>query len=520
MDGLSDSSGSGTEAEVHGSGETGAAINWDHFILERKSTTRQFIENVLENIIESIVVTDLAGRLIYFNKYSEEMFGYSAPEVLDRHIATLGAIEPDVIGHVRRNLPFNGEVALRRKNGTRFPAQVRCVPLRDEGGSPMAMVGLATDLTREKEKEQIADEIAKLKAFNENLISSLNEGIQLINSQGIITFVNQRIEDLFGYSAGELVGRHYSELPASEGVNHLRELTKAGGKAKGLTIFETTWTTRKGKKLSTIVSASPMREGDRVVGVVLAVTDISEMRQLKQELYQSEKMSLVGTMASELAHEINNPLAGLTVAVQMLIKELKSGRFDHKAFLEELGDMEKDAKRCRNITRHLLDFSRSMPVDRSMIDLNHVVEEALFLVQRQAELENITFIKTYADDLPQIRGNLNSLQQVIINLVKNACDAMPDGGELRLKTALQEDENGPWLKASVADTGPGISPDIEQNLFSPFLTTKSKGKGTGLGLAVSKRIVEEFGGRISFRNLERGVEFSVFFPVPKQDSGL
>lgn len=490
-----------------------ATVKWDEFILGLKSTTKEFIENVLQNIIESIVVTDLSGKLVFFNNYSEEMFGYSAHEVLGRHIVALGAREPDVMSRIRDNLPFDGEVTLKRKNGARFPAYVRCAPLRDETGQPVAMVGVAVDLTDEKEKERIAREVARLKEFNENIIASLNDGILILDLKGVVSFVNRRMEALLEYKNRALLGRNCSDLMSSEGRSQLQEVI-AGKTAKaGATTFEANWITRSGNKLPTLVSASPLKEGEALTGIIAAVTDLSELRNLKEELFQSEKMSLVGTLASEVAHEINNPLGGLIVAVQMLLSDLQEGNFDPEVFLEELKDIEKDAKRCRKITRQLLDFSRPVPVEKKSLDLNEVIEDAISLVQRQIELDDIIFFKEYDKSLPLIKANTTGLQQVIINLVKNAHDAMPQGGQVTITTEAVRDEEADWAKISVDDSGPGVPESIQDSLFNPFLTTKGKGRGTGLGLAVSKRIVEEFGGRIGFYNKPKGGSvFQVMFP--------
>ena len=126
---------------------------------------------------------------------------------------------------------------------------------------------------------------------------------------------------------------------------------------------------------------------------------------LKEELCQSEKMSLVGTLASEVAHEINNPLGGLIMAVQMLIKSLEKGDFERSMFLEELNEINADARRCRRIVRKLLEFSRRSPEGKIPLNLNEVTEEAMLLVQRQAELVNISFLKCYAPSLPLVKGN-------------------------------------------------------------------------------------------------------------------
>ncbi len=273
----------------------------------------------------------------------------------------------------------------------------------------------------------------------------------------------------------------------------------------------------------------PLRDDrDRPIAMVGLARDLTkekekqriddEMKRLKAELFQSEKMSLIGTLAGEVAHEINNPLGGLIISVQMLLEDIEKGELDLKMALEELRGIENDARRCRNITRKLLDFSRRMPEERKSLDLTRVIEDALILVQRQAEIENISFVKRYVENLPPVWGNSNTLQQVIINLVKNACDVMPRGGQIAISTRIPKvDQQESWIRISIADTGPGIPHDLVDRLFDPFFTTKEGGKGTGLGLAVSKRIVEEQGGRLTCENLEKqtGAVFHILLPVSK-----
>lgn len=492
-------------------------LDWDGFILGLRKTTKEFIENVLENIIESIVVTTIDGRLVFFNTFSEEMFGYRAEEVLNRHIAILGATEPDVLGHIRANHPFHGEISLKTKQGRQFPAHVRCVPLADEMDRPIAMVGVARDLTREKEKERADLEVARLKAFNENIIASLNDGIQIIDLNGTIRFVNTRLEDLLEYKAGELFGRDYSTLVAGEGHRILQDLLDPPDDVLRKDSFETLLVTKSGRKVPVLISASPFVEAGTVTGMVTAITDVSEMHRLKQGLFHSEKMSLIGTLASEVAHEINNPLGGLIMAVQMLTEDIGQGNWDPKAVVNDLAEIDNDARRCRKIVHKLLGFSRRVSEKPVLLDMNIVVEDSLLLVQRQAELDDISFSKNYDESIPHIRGNSSELQQVIINLVKNACDAMPSGGCIEVSTTWEVTGDGQWVGVAVADTGTGIPSEIFPLIFESFYTTKEVDRGTGLGLAVSKRIVEDHGGRITFKNREGcGAEFRLWLPAVTQ----
>lgn len=492
-------------------------INWDRLILGMKKTTKEFIENVLENIIESIIITNLDGYLVFFNKYSEQMFGFKASEVLNRHIAVLGAREPDVLGHIRRNETYNGEIMLCTKIGRRFFAHVTCVPLRDEQDQPIAMVGVARDLTEDKEKQRIDQEISRLKAFNENLIASLNDGIQIIDLTGKITFVNRRLADLLEYEPEDIIGRDCTKIVNSEEHSFFNKLLGSSGEKLEASSFEARFITRSGKKVPFFVSSSHLLEGETVTGIVNAVTDISEIQKLKEELFQSEKMSLIGTLASEVAHEINNPLGGLLISVQMLLEDIRNGELDLVMALEELKEMENDASRCKKITQKLLDFSRLIPEERKPVSITKVIDESLMLVQRQAEIENISFVKHYQEGLPRIKGNSNSLQQVIMNVVKNARDAMTEGGSITISAEpyLLTRGKTQWVRVSITDNGPGIPADLLDRVFEPFVTTKECAKGTGLGLAVSKRIVEEHGGRMMVENRknDKGSVFCILLPA-------
>ena len=499
----------------------GKDLNWNHLILGMRKTTKEFVENVLENIIESIVITNLDGYLIFFNRYSEQIFEFKAHEVLNHHISMLSAKTPDVLKQIKRNQTFSGEIILKKKSGRCFPAHVKCVPLKDDKDKPIAMVGVARDLSKEKEKHRIDKEIARLREFNVNLIESLNDGIQTINFEGNIEFVNKQLANLLGYDPDDLIGKHYTEIVTIEDQPIFQNLIDSPTDSKVKATFETSFISKSGKKIPFFVGSSPLK-GRRMSGIVNAVTDISEIQKLKEELFQSEKMSLIGTLASEVAHEINNPLGGLVISVQMLLEDIENEELDIAMAREELIGIESDALRCKKITRKLLDFSRHKPEERVPLGLNKIIETSLILVQRQAEIENINFIKNYDEKLPMVWGNSNSLQQVIINLVKNACDAMPHGGQIIITTEMLDiGEQNSWIRMTVEDTGIGISSEHSGMIFDSFFTTKEGGKGTGLGLAVSRRIVEEHGGQLTFEDGKgnSGAVFHVLLPsLPVDES--
>ncbi len=487
-------------------------LGWEQIILGFKRTTRQFLDDIVENLSESFIVTDLKGKIVFFNRGSEKLFLYQPEEVVGKHIVILGAIQPNVLAEIRNGNTFRGEILLRRKSGESFPAFVICIPARDEDGRTVGMIGAARDLTREKEKEEADREIARLKEYNENLIASLNDGIQIIDESGQITYINKRFEEIIRYARDEIIGQHYGTFIAKEAFARVATFMDEIKEGKGKKVFETTFVTKDTRKIRVLVSSSSLREGENK-GIINVITDVTEINILKEELFQSEKMTLLGKLAGEIAHEINNPLGGLIIATQMLIEDLeKKGRIQKKLLLKELKEMENDASRCRRVIGKVLNFAKKVPVERTTLDIHSMIEDALLLIERQVRLENITIKRRFFDTEIYIRGNSNNLQQVIINMVNNAREAiLPDRGEIVLKTYVKDGDRRQWAYIEISDTGKGIPRDIMDRIFDSFFTTKAN--GTGLGLSVSKRIIEEHGGKLFARNLPGGTSFSIGLPL-------
>ena len=480
-------------------------LDWENIILGFRLTTKDFLETVLGNLSESIIVTDLDGKIVYYNKGSEELFEYKPEEIMVRSIIELGVRKPNVLAEVRKGNTFRGEVRLRRKSGEIFPAHVICIPLRDQNGAPMAMVGSARDLTEEKE-------VNRLREFSENIITSLNDGIQIIDKEGLITFTNKRFEEIVGRGRDELIGNHYQALMDLNILERIKSGIETPDKRADKKAFEATYVTKDNREVPVLISSSRLYRNGNYDGMIHAVTDLTEIKGLKEELYQSEKLTLLGTLAGEIAHEVNNPLSGLLLAVQMLIEDAKAGHVDRKELLKELKEIENDGLRCKKFIEKILGFSKMMPEGKKLVNINDTVEDALTLIQRQAKLDNISIVKAFSVRPLYVWGNSNQLQQVIINMVNNSRDALfPGGGTVKIKTSAVAAEGKKWVSLEISDTGQGIPGAIISRIFDSFFTTKAK--GTGLGLSVSKKIIEEHGGTITATNLQgSGVSFIVSLP--------
>ena len=247
-----------------------------------------------------------------------------------------------------------------------------------------------------------------------------------------------------------------------------------------------------------------------------------ELESAQSHLIASEKMASLGKLAATIAHEVNNPLAGILTYARLTMKWLEKDGFDPKVkaeMTEHLGIIVRESRRCGEIMRNLLAFARQAPDHREPNDINTLTEHALRLIEHQLELQDIELQKEIADTLPVLECNAGQIQQVILALLVNATEAMPHGGRLKVTTGLSAD--GQSVEIRVLDSGTGIPEDILPHIFEPFFTTKEEQSRTGLGLAVAHSIVDQHSGQIAVRSAPGGeTEFTVTLPrrLPAQSS--
>jgi two-component system, NtrC family, sensor kinase len=229
----------------------------------------------------------------------------------------------------------------------------------------------------------------------------------------------------------------------------------------------------------------------------------------RQQIVRSEKLASLGRLAAGVAHEINNPLTGVLTFAHLLRDKPNMDEQDK----DDLDLIIRETTRAAEIVRRLLDFSRERPVMIQKLEINEVVRRTLQLIRNQKSFEGIVIVENLGQDLPEIDGDMNRLQQVILNLSLNACEAMPQGGTLTVVTMQSEGE----VRLEIADTGCGIKAEVMERIFEPFFTTKPVGQGTGLGLAVSYGIIQQHGGAIEVESEEgKGTKFIIALPVGKQ----
>lgn len=254
-----------------------------------------------------------------------------------------------------------------------------------------------------------------------------------------------------------------------------------------------------------------LQQGGPITNIVNIYVDITPQRELQRRLLQNEKMSAIGLLAGNIAHELNNPLTGLRSLSQVLAMQVEA----ESTMAQDLKEIEKASARCQTIIRNLLDFTTpgAQPLQTTTMDA--IVEKTLPFSKSMLRNHRLNLQLHAADAAIEVEPNL--IQQVVFNLINNACQAMKTNGTLGLETYVQEG----WVTLIVSDTGGGIPAEVQSRIFEPFFTTKSEGHGTGLGLSLSKEIIEKFGGRISFTTeLGVGTRFSVQLPIQISNNAL
>ncbi len=352
--------------------------------------------------------------------------------------------------------------------------------------------------------EEKARQFQALREFSENIIESVDVGVLASNLEGRVDAWNSSMEKLYGLRRSEAVGRRLEEIFPAE---LLAELPRANETQGTLSLYKFHLRSATGRSLTVNLSTVPLVGKDgRVLGRLLILDDLTERVKLEEQLVQAEKLSSIGLLAAGVAHEVNTPLAVIASQAQMLARQPS----DEESHGRALDKIIKQAFRAAEIVNSLLKFSRVSGSEYAEVDLNRVIRETLALAEPMLRSSKIVVNAQLATPLPGVMGNPGKLQQVFMNLILNARDAMPRGGELTIAT---ESENS-TIQVEVSDNGVGIQSEHLNKIFDPFFTTKSASRGTGLGLAVSYGIIREHSGEVRVESaVGKGTRFRLEFPV-------
>ena len=351
------------------------------------------------------------------------------------------------------------------------------------------------------------------------VLESASEGIILIDTTGRILLVNTAAERMFGYPRSELLGEPLEillpERIRRDHVSH-RSGYFAEPRIRPMGIgLDLSGRRNDGTEFPVEISLSHVKSPEGGVAIAF-ITDITERKRVETQLqrqrevlYQNEKLAALGTMAAGIAHEMNNPLGIITTRIEVMLLDAEQQHLPPQV-LEDLQVLHRASQRVARIAASLRSFARHSPGDRVPLDLNAVVDESLQLMQKPLAADNVQIVASLDRGLAPILGDATTLHQVLMNLLTNAREAMPTGGQVRIETGPAERSG--WVRLLIADSGPGIPAEEVSKIFDPFFTTKRT--GTGLGLSVTYGIIQEHGGTVDVQSRPGdGTTFILSFPT-------
>lgn len=492
----------------------------------------RLLSTVADQVSDSIIATDTDFRITFVNKAAVRLFGYELAELAGQRPDFLNVepmserIQEEVYQTVAARRTYAGTHRNRRKDGSTFICDLRVAPLMDENGEICGYVGLQRDVTeRTRAREALRESEQKLRS----IIEHSNEVFFVHDVDNTLSYVSPQCEPVLGYTPAEMQ-RNWTELLTNnplneEGVERTQAAIRTGCRQPSYVLE----IRRKDGRLRLIeIDESPIKDDcGNVVCISGAVRDVTEQKQMEEQLRHTQKMEAVGQLAAGVAHEFNNLLFGILGTTELILAT-QDGTIPER-FDRHLRDIKKCGQRGAALTKQLLAFARKKAPEISRFDISQVVGELASML-RQVGDETITLEMDLASDLPPVEADRAQVEQSIMNLARNACDAMPDGGILTIRSAAAQLDDtrvsrmpharpGAYVQLSVADTGCGMAPETMERVFEPFFTTKPVGEGTGLGLSTVFADVTRSGGLVEVESrLGEGTVFRVYLPaVEKQD---
>jgi len=498
-------------------------------ITERKKAERELrlMAQTVESARDCISIADLQNRLLFVNDAFRTTYGYTTEELLGKDVSILRSPDSpttvtDPILHETLGGGWHGEILNRRKDGSEFPVELWTSVVKDGSGNPVALVGVARSITERKAAEEHlrqSEEQFRLIAENvADMIAVMDlEGRRIYNSPAYKNILGDP-ESLKGTEG--LLEIHPEDR---ERVNQVfLEAVRTGVGQR----IEYRLVRPDGSVCNIDSKGSVIRDSDgKVFRVIVVSRDVTEEKRLAAQFLRAQRMESIGTLAGGIAHDLNNVLAPIMMAIEVLRSKIADpgGR-------NILNTIETSAKRGADIVRQVLAFGRGVEGDRILVQIKHVVNEVA-KIACETFPKSIDIKTDVPRDLWTVSADPTQMHQVLLNMLVNARDAMPKGGILTISAEnITVDETysrmhleakpGAYVCLAIADSGTGIPADIREKIFEPFFTTKEIGMGTGLGLSTTLAIVRSHKGFINvYSEVGKGTTFRIYIPATGTGSG-
>jgi PAS domain S-box-containing protein len=483
--------------------------------------SQEYLAGMISSAMDAIITIDQNHRIILFNHAAELMFGCPASEALGqpldrflperfreshrKYVSEFGESKM-----TRRRMGSLGVVYGLRANGEEFPLEASISQVETNGKKLFTVI--LRDISERVQAEQRLRQQAAL-------LDQAQDAILVSDLSNHILFWNKGAERIYGWTSEEVIGKEISSLLYRGHSPQFERATRTVIE-KGEWVGELSQFTKTGKEIAAECHWTLVRdEAGQPTSILLINTDITERKKLEAQFLRAQRMESIGTLAGGIAHDLNNVLSPILMAVQML--QLKFTDQESQRWLQLL---RTNGERGAAMVKQLLSFARGIEGERIALQPQHLIREIVKIL-RNTFPKTIEIQLRVPDDLGAIAGDATQLHQVLMNLCVNARDAMPHGGQLLIEADnVYLDENyarmnldakpGHYVMISVSDTGEGIAPEILPKIFDPFFTTKEQGKGTGLGLSTVMGIVKGHGGFVNvYSEVNKGTQFKVFLPA-------
>ena len=493
--------------------------------ITEKTKINMAAPGLLNSIIDSathtaVVVTDFDGKIILFNTGAANLFGYTPEEAKERYLPELTFTEEDqnshLFEHIVETVRSEGRAEERlfrlHKSGRSFPAISTITCLKDSYGQCEGILEITQDVPSLFRLEK---ELKSSKNFLENILASSIDAIATTDTKGYITYGNRAFRELIGLRGHQIVGKHISTY-YKDGIDQARRIMSKLKEFGRIRDYE--FDMKVGDRIIPIRTSDTLLYDDygEIVGTMGVFQDISTRKRLSDklsatqaELIQAVKMRALGDLVTGVAHEINNPLMASDTFLHLLENETED--------LPELRKRVLLLKECNSrilkIVKELKEFSRRAEFEFTALDVNDAVLSVLAITRQQLLNQGIEVELRLSENLPHVLGDKNQIEQVLFNLISNARDAMERSAQKVLTIQTDFNQKSRQVELGVNDTGKGMTSEQIEQIFNPFFTTKDAGKGIGLGLSITYRIVEDHQGKIEVKSeLNKGTTFMVSLP--------
>jgi PAS domain S-box-containing protein len=471
--------------------------------------------SAIDAAANGVVITDARGTIELANSAFCALTGYSEHEIVGSNMRMLrsGKNPPELYATmwatIARGEVWRGELVNRRKDGSLYDEEMTITPIRDERGQATHFVAIKQDVTDRKRAE------ARLRQSQERyrtLVDNLDDVVFSIDPEGAVTFVSRAVSS-YGYRPEELVGRSALDLVHPEDRDHVREVVS--GEPIEVRLLDAEGRSRFARLSLRVLSSA---DGAEITGVAI---DLTARRETEEQLRAAQKMEAVGRLAGGIAHDFNNLMSVILSYTELVLGDVP----EHSPMLRDLEEVESAARRAARLTRQLLAFSRRQEFALEAVDLGTLVGGMQHMLGRLiGEDVDLTFSHAPGDAPLPVLVDPGQIEQVVMNLVVNARDALPDGGSVTVRTGELELGGaraqklglspGRYACLTVDDSGCGMDEPTRARIFEPFFTTKGVGKGTGLGLSMVYGIVRQSHGAIEVDSQPKlGTTFRILLPL-------